>query len=388
MTRNSRLVVLFVSLPILTFALLGGYLRNTLAQEDVYRHLQIFEGVVTLISENYVEVVDHDELMQGAMRGLSAGLDGKSSYLTRQEVTLFEQDMPLPEGQTGLTLTNEYYPRVVAARDGSPAEIAGLMPGDYVRNINGESTRNISLLSASRLLRGEPGSKVSLTILRGNATEPHTVELTFKIPEASEMLTKMVSPGVGYLRIPTFEQINPSEFASTIDTLMMTGAESLIIDLRETAEGALKAGHDLAELFAPAGTMSIRESRGEDREVISVDEDGRYLTLRLVILINSGTSGPAELFAAALALNQRATLIGTQSQGQTADQRLVKLPDGSGLWLSWTHYLTPDGEAIHGYGLEPTIIAEEQFVEFGSNPSDDDQGLARALDYLVSGSIS
>ena len=326
--------------------------------------------------------------MQGAMRGLSAGLDGKSSYLTRQEVTLFEQDMPLPEGQTGLTLINEYYPRVIAARDGSPAEIAGLMPGDYVRNINGESTRNISLVSASRLLRGEPGSKVSLTILRGNATEPHTVELTFKIPEASEMLTKMVSPGVGYLRIPTFEQINPSEFASTIDTLMMTGAESLIIDLRETAEGALKAGHDLAELFAPAGTMSIRESRGEDREVISVDEDGRYLTLRLVILINSGTSGPAELFAAALALNQRATLIGTQSQGQTADQRLVKLPDGSGLWLSWTHYLTPDGETIHGYGLEPTIIAEEQFVEFGSNPPDDDQGLARALDYLVSGSIS
>ena len=88
-------------MPILTFALLGGYLRNTLAQEDVYRHLQIFEDVVTLISENYVEVVEYDELMQGAMRGLSDGLDGKSSYLTRQEVTLLEQDIKLPEGQTG-----------------------------------------------------------------------------------------------------------------------------------------------------------------------------------------------------------------------------------------------------------------------------------------------
>ena len=281
-------------MPILTFALLGGYLRNTLAQEDVYRHLQIFEDVVTLISENYVEVVDHDELMQGAMRGLSAGLDGKSSYLTKQEVTLFEQDMPLPEGQTGLTLTNEYYPRVVAARDGSPADIAGLMPGDYVRNINAESTRNISLLSASRLLRGEPGSKVSLTILRGNAMEPHTVELTFTIAGTSEMLTKMVSPGVGYLRIPTFEQINPSEVASTIDVLMMTGTESLIIDLRETAEGALKTGHDFAELFVPAGTMSIRESRGEDREVISVDEDGRYLTLRLVICLLYTSPSPRD----------------------------------------------------------------------------------------------
>ncbi|MEE3105177.1 MAG: S41 family peptidase [Acidobacteriota bacterium] len=388
MTRNSRLVVLFVSVPILTFALLGGYLRNTLAQEDVYRHLQIFEDVVTLISENYVEIVEYDELMQGAMRGLSAGLDGKSSYLTKQEVTLFEQDIPLPEGQTGLTLTNEYYPRVVAAKDGTPAEIAGLMPGDYVRNINGESTRNISLLSATRLLRGEPGSKVSLTILRGNAMEPHTVELTFTIAEASEMLTKMVSPGVGYLRIPTFEQTNPSEAASTIDTLMMTGTESLIIDLRGTAEGALKTGYEIAELFVPAGIMSIRESRGESREVISVDKDGRYLALRLVILINSGTSGPAELFAAALATNQRATLIGTQSQGQTADQRLVKLPDGSGLWLSWTHYLTPDGEPIHGHGLEPFIIAEEPFVEFGSNPPDDDQGLAKALDYLENGPAS
>ena len=124
-------------MPILTFALLGGYLRNTLAQEDVYRHLQIFEDVVTLIAENYVEVVEYDELMQGAMRGLSAGLDGKSSYLTRQEVMLFEQGIPLLDGQTGLTLTKEYYPRVVAARNGSPGEIAGLMPGDYIRNING-----------------------------------------------------------------------------------------------------------------------------------------------------------------------------------------------------------------------------------------------------------
>jgi carboxyl-terminal processing protease len=214
------------------------------------------------------------------------------------------------------------------------------------------------------------------------------VELTFTIAEASEMLTEMVSTGVGYLRIPTFEQINPSEVASTIDTLMMTGAESLIIDLRETAEGALKTGYDFAELFMPAGIISIRESRGESREVISVDKDGRYLTLRLVILINSGTSGPAELFAAALATSQRATLIGTQSQGQAADQRLVKLPDGSGLWLSWTHYLTPGGEPIHGHGLEPAIIAEEQFIEFGSNPSDDDQGLAKALDYLESGPAS
>ena len=375
-------------MPILTFALLGGYLRNTLAQEDVYRHLQIFEDVVTLIAENYVEVVEYDELMQGAMRGLSAGLDGKSSYLTRQEVMLFEQGIPLLDGQTGLTLTKEYYPRVVAARNGSPGEIAGLMPGDYIRNINGESTRNISLLSATRLLRGEPRSKVSLTILRGNAMEPHTVELTFTIAEAPELLTKMVSPRVGYLRIPTFEQINPSEVASTIDTLMMSGTENLIIDLRETAEGALKTGYDFAELFVPAGIISIRESRGESREVISVDKDGKYLTLRLVILINSGTSGPAELFAAALATNQRATLIGTQSQGQAADQRLVKLPDGSGLWLSWTHYLTPDGEPIHGHGLEPTIIAEEPFVEFGSNPPDDDQGLAKALDYLENGPAS
>ena len=375
-------------MPILTFALLGGYLRNTLAQEDVYRHLQIFEDVVTLIAENYVEVVEYDELMQGAMRGLSAGLDGKSSYLTRQEVMLFEQGIPLLDGQTGLTLTKEYYPRVVAARNGSPGEIAGLMPGDYIRNINGESTRNISLLSATRLLRGEPRSKVSLTILRGNAMEPHTVELTFTIAEAPELLTKMVSPRVGYLRIPTFEQINPSEVASTIDTLMMSGTENLIIDLRETAEGALKTGYDFAELFVPAGIISIRESRGESREVISVDKDGKYLTLRLVILINSGTSGPAELFAAALATNQRATLIGTQSQGQAADQRLVKLPDGSGLWLSWAHYLTPDGEPIHGHGLEPTIIAEEPFVEFGGNPPDDDQGLAKALDYLENGPAS
>ncbi len=129
MKPRTRWLVLLLSTPILTYAVLGGYLGRTFAQEDAYRPLRIFEDVVTLIMSSYVEEVDIDEVMHGAMRGLSAGLDADSAYLTPAEVAALEQDAPAPEGAVGLSLTRQYYLRVVSARDGSPAAQAELRPG-------------------------------------------------------------------------------------------------------------------------------------------------------------------------------------------------------------------------------------------------------------------
>ena len=173
MTSRTRVAVLLVSLPVLAFAIVGGVLgRTAAAQGESYRYLRIFQDVVTLILDNYVEEVDVDKVMHGAMHGLADGLDPDSAYLDAAQLKAHGQtggDAAHP----GIELTRQYYLRVIAARDGSPAAKAGLRPGDYVRSIDGQSTRDITVYEGMRLLRGKAGSKVKLAILRGNAAEPH-----------------------------------------------------------------------------------------------------------------------------------------------------------------------------------------------------------------------
>ena len=177
MKFRGRLFVLIVSVPIIAFAVVGGFMGKAMAREESYQYLRIFEDVITLIMNNYVEEVDADKVMHGAMHGLADGLDPDSAYLDAAQAKAYEKSEPAGSGRTGLELTRQYYLRVVAARDGSPAAKAGLRPGDYVRAIDGQSTRDVSVYEGMRLLSGKPGTKVKLTVLRGNAAEPHDVDL-------------------------------------------------------------------------------------------------------------------------------------------------------------------------------------------------------------------
>ena len=178
MKSRGRIGVLMVSVPVLAFAVVGGFMGKAMARQESYQALRIFEDVVTLIMNNYVEEVQVDKVMQGAMHGLADGLDPDSAYLNVEQVKLFEKNDNPGTGRTGLELTRQYYLRVIAARDGSPAARAGLRPGDYIRAIDGQSTRDTSVYAGMRMLAGKPGTKVTLAVLRGNAAEPHQVELT------------------------------------------------------------------------------------------------------------------------------------------------------------------------------------------------------------------
>src|SRR5207247_7742817 len=143
-----------------------------------YQHLKIFDDVVSLIARNYVEEADIDKVMRGAMRGLADGLDPDSAYLTVAEVKQVESGVALPPAGVGLELTRQYYLRVIAARDNSPASKAGLRTGDYIRMINDAPTHEMSVWEGMRVLRGAAGTKVKLTVIRGNAADPHVIELT------------------------------------------------------------------------------------------------------------------------------------------------------------------------------------------------------------------
>jgi carboxyl-terminal processing protease len=383
MSSRTRVIVMSISAPVIAFAIVGGFLGRVMAREDTYQHLKIFDDVVNLISSNYVEDADLDKVMNGAMHGLADGLDPDSAYLTAAQVKQVESGAPLAPGGVGLELTRQYYLRVIAARDNSPAAKAGLRTGDYIRAINDVPTREMSVWEGVRTLRGTPGSKVSVTIIRGNAADPHVIELTRENEPASVVNGRIAGPGVGYVRVAAIGQATAGQMASQIAELTKGGAAKLIVDVRRASNGSIDDGLAMARLFVGKGTLAIRESKGGTKETIAAGAGDGSVTLPTVVLIDTGTSGAAEIFASALNGNKRADLVGEHTIGRAASQKLVKLPDGAGLWLSTMRFLTPTGAALHEKGLEPTVPVDEPDVDFGQQAPATDPILDKALEQLT-----
>ena len=184
MTARTRLWVLLVSTPVIAFAIVGGYLGQAVGRDETIRQLRIFEDVAKLVEDNYVEPVKIVQVMSGAMRGLADALDADSAFLTADLVKAFESNASPGPAEIGVELRRQYYLRVVAVREGSPAAKAGLRAGDYIRAIDGRATRDMSAYEGARLLKGAVGSKVALLVLRGNTTAAscHHAVITYGQP--------------------------------------------------------------------------------------------------------------------------------------------------------------------------------------------------------------
>ncbi len=383
MTPRSRTLVLAISAPIIVFAFVGGYLGQAMAKDGTYQGLRIFEDVVSLVLNNYVEPVDVDEAMKGAMKGLADGLDPESAYLTPELVKIRESNDPGGPAEIGLDLTRQYYLRVVSARDGSPAAKAGIRAGDFIRAIDNRPTRDMSAYEGTRLLRGAPGTTVSLLVIRGNAADPHMVDLVREEVAGPDITSRMADGSTGYIRVLQFSADSASQLKQAIDALGKSGASGYIIDLRGTSRGDLDEGVAAARLFVKGATLAIRLGRADEREPIAGRPADGAVTAPLALLVDNGTAGAADVFAAAIDGNDRADLIGANTLGRAARQRLVKLPDQSGLWLTYLRYLTPSGDPIHQAGLAPDVNVEQPEIEFGDEAPTPDAALQIALEHLT-----
>ncbi|HEY2432164.1 MAG TPA: S41 family peptidase [Vicinamibacterales bacterium] len=409
MTTRTRLSVLLISTPLLTFIVLGTLRGRAADGDDTFQHLRVFDDVVSLILNSYVEEPKVDNVMEGAMRGLTDSLDPDSAYLTAAEARSLATPacasaVPTPAcagtpiGDVGIELTRQYYLRVIAARDGSPADKAGLQTGDYVRAIDGKPTRDLSVFEGMRLLRGEPGSKVTLTVIRGNAADPHEIELVRERTPGAVVSSKLLAPELGYIRIAAFGAGAPAKIHGEVDALVKGGARRLIVDIRRTAEGPFDTGLDAARLFVKTGTLAQVAGRdpqakasdkpaakvpaGSITETISAKPGDGAIELPVTLLVTTGTSGAAELFAAALSGNKRADLVGERTLGRAGMQKLVRLPDGRGLWLTYARYVTPGGDLIQGRGLTPDLAVDEPDVDFGEPKPATDAVLDAALEKI------
>lgn len=383
MHHRTRLLVLVLTTPLVLFTVVGGLLGQQTTPPGAYPQLRVFDDVVSLIFGNYVEEPPAERVLDGALRGLSDALDPDSSFLEPDDVRLVEAGQASPAGGTGLAITRQYYLRVVAARDGSPAAIAGLQTGDYIRAINGKSTRHMTLFEGERQLRGPLGATVTLTVLRGSATDTHEVPLTLAADNPPAVTSRMANGTVGLVRVAAVGDRTAAEVRSHVSTLQSQGATSLIVDVRHTAEGAPADGIALARVFVGTGTLAIKESRGGVQEKVEAQPGEPTVAVPVTLLTSNGTSKAAEVFAAALVDNERATSVGERTLGRAAAQKLVKLPDGSGLWLTHQRWLTPKGTAIHGTGLTPTVAVAEPDVEFGAARPTTDPILEKALEHIA-----
>src|SRR5437762_5442140 len=239
MSSRTRALVMTISAPVIAFAIVGGFLGRVMAREDTYQHLKIFDDVVSMISNSYVEEADMEKVMRGAMHGLAEGLDPDSAYLTADQVKQVESGVALAPGGVGLDLTRQYYLRVIAARDNSPAAKAGLRTGDYIRAIGNVPTREMSVWEGVRALRGAPGTRVSITIIRGNAADPHVVELTRENEPASVVNGRMAGTNVGYVRIAGVGSNTADQVKTQIADLTKSGPSRLIVDVRPLSHGSI-----------------------------------------------------------------------------------------------------------------------------------------------------
>jgi carboxyl-terminal processing protease len=403
MTTRTRLSVLLISTPLLAFVVVGGLRGRAAGGDETFQHLRVFEDVVSLILNNYVENAKIDKVMEGAMRGMADGLDPDSSYLTPADVKELDAGAAgVPAADVGLELTRQYYLRVIAARDGSPAAKAGLQTGDYVRAIDGKPARDLSVFEGERMLRGTPGSKVTLTVIRGNAAEPREFDLIRERTPGTIVTGKLMAGDIGYVRLATFGPDVSVKLQSQVSELSKAGAKRLLIDIRNTAEGDFSRGIDAARLFVKSGTLAMVAGRDQTavvtdtppekpekvpdaaiKEKVTANAGDGAIDLPVTLLVTTGTSGAAEVFASALEGNKRADSIGERTLGRAGIQKLVRLPDGRGLWLTSERYLTPDGITIQGRGLTPDVgVDQPDLPDFDQPKPTTDPVLDAAIERL------
>jgi carboxyl-terminal processing protease len=386
MAPRTRWYVFLISTPIVALVTIGGMIGTPrAAPQQSFSHLRVFEDVISLVMNAYVETVDIDKVMDGAMRGLADSLDTSSAYLLPEEVRALENKAPLPAGDVGLVVTRQYYLRILGVRDGSPAAKAGLQSSDYIRMIDQTPTRDMSGLTGTRLLRGVPGTKVALTIIRGgNLADPHVITLTREAISGDAVRVATVD-GVAHVRVTTFSAGTADALGQVFSQLAASKAPGAVIDLRGVADGTPEDGIKAARKFVKTGTLAVRAGRaGAPVKVEAAAGDGT-ITLPIVLLVSNGTSNAAEVFSAALSGNKRADLVGQPTAGVAAVQRLVKLPEGFGLWMTYERYMSVDGaQPIHERGLPPTVGVAMPLVGFDELPPATDEPLAKAIAHLKS----
>lgn len=325
--------------------------------------LGLIAGVIQLVHRAYVHPIGSDELTNDVLKGMLNRLDPHSDYMDEGEFKQSQADMAGRFGGLGIQISEQDgLPKVISPIDGTPAARAGIEPGDQILLIDHASARGMPLSKVVAVLRGAPGSTVTLTLLRGKQ-EPLDVTLTREIIKVESVKSNLEPDGIGYIRISQFGEDTSGGFKNALQNLQRESngkLKGLVLDLRNDPGGLLTAAIDVAGDLLDGGTVvSIRGRDASDSQSFGAPVHGDMLAgVPVVVLINGASASASEIVAGALQDRHRAKVMGTQSFGKGSVQTLIPLKGHGAVRLTTALYYTPSGRSIQDEGIAPDVVAE------------------------------
>lgn len=375
-SRRSRLRrVLGVGVLALS-AFAGGALTSPLSRASLddrspYAVLAQLSRVLVLIENEYVDAVDRDRLLNGAIKGMVAELDPHSSYLPPRDFTVLQDDTRGEFAGIGVEVDfrNDRV-TVISPIEGSPAYRAGIRAGDAILSIDGSSVQGKNASDLVKLMRGPAGTTVRIAVRRPGHDAILRYSMTRQLIEVSSVLGADLVGRVAYLRIKQFQSKTPSELLATIGKLRedMGGIDGVLLDLRNNPGGLVSAASAVADEFLSGGAVYSTRHRGQVVDEVHAGGAGALQDEPLVVLVNEFSASASELVAGALQDHRRASVVGARTFGKGSVQSIMDLPGGGGLRLTTMRYYTPAGHAIQVAGITPNVLVDSALTGSGGVP--------------------
>ncbi len=324
--------------------------------DKTYEQLKILIDVLNYIQEDYVDEPDTQKLIDGAASGMVKTLDPFSQFMDQESHDELKTETEGQFGGLGIRVAmKDDWLTVITPLPGTPAYRQGVLPNDRIVEIDDETTRDISLSDALKKLRGAPGTKVKLTLLRGpedggeGPWVSHEFNLTREVVKIESVESWMLDDKIGYARITEFSQKTGEDFLAALNDLKKHGAQSVVMDLRNNPGGLLSAAVEVASDFLDDNKLVVytQGRKAENRQEFRAGPSAPFPSIPLIVLINEGSASGSEIVAGALQDQHRAVIMGQRSYGKASVQSVIPLSDGSGLRLTVARYYTPLGRSIH-----------------------------------------
>lgn len=367
-------------------------------EDSFYKELDVFAEALAVIEKKYVEDKPPHDLIYGALEGLLSSLDSYSEFLSPDEYKELLVDTEGKFGGLGIEITiRDTLLTIVSPIEDTPAWTAGLKPGDIIVKIDGKVTKAITITEAVKKLRGEPGTKVTLTVLKEKDKKIEDVTLVRAIIKIKDIKrAELLEDGIGYIRIAEFRENTARDLDRALQELNKKGLKAIVIDVRNNPGGLLESAIDVTSRFLETEKTVVSTKSRTEKETVykSVAIKEKYGNIPQVVLINKGSASASEILASALRDNKKAVIMGETSFGKGSVQTIIPLSDGSALRLTTSRYYTPSGASIHEKGVTPDITivngaaAEEKedvFEKLEKKPEFDykkDYLIVRAADFL------
>lgn len=371
---NKPIVLILLLLTLLVSQLPGAASAATSSNAAAaYRNVEMITDVLSLIRSSYVEPTDFTELTYGAVRGMLQTLDPHSSFLTPEMYAEMQQETQGEFGGLGIEVTvKEHQLIVVTPLEDSPAYRAGIEAGDRIVAIDGQSTRELEVMQAVRMLRGPQGESVTLQIQRAGTAELLSFTIVRDIIQLQSVKSRLLDGAYGYVRISQFQAHTGEDLQAQLLQLHQqrkTELSGLVLDLRNNPGGLLDQAVEVADFFLNDGLIVYTEGRDEQRQLeFSAQSSGTEPGYPLVVLINGGSASAAEIVAGALQDHARAVILGEPSFGKGSVQSIIPLGEDAGLRLTTARYFTPKGRSIQARGIFPDIKVPSR-VTFSPEPA-------------------